>query len=92
MADLAGAGKWTRKESTRRQSKEEEEARMSTISDKHSQKATGCVPPKKWRIEPDPEEDVNSEFLNVPQEPWGSLPETPPGWIYYKPVWISGIY
>ena len=53
--------------STRRQSKEE--ARMSTISDEHSQKATGCSIPKEWRIEPYPEEDVNLEPLNVPQEP-----------------------
>ena len=52
---------------------------MSTISDEHSEKATGCSPPKRWRIEPDPEEDVNPELLNVPQEPRGSLPEFPPG-------------
>ena len=40
---------------------------MSTISDEQSQKATGCAPLKRWRIEPDPEEDVNSEVLNVPR-------------------------
>ena len=43
--------------------------RMSTKSDGQSQKATGCAPPKRWRIEPEPEEDVNPEVLNVPQEP-----------------------
>ena len=43
-------------------------ATMSTISDEHSQKATGSAPPKRWRIKPDPE-DVNPELLNVPQEP-----------------------
>ena len=35
-------------------------ARMSKISDGQSQKATGCAPPKRWRIEPDPE-DVKPE-------------------------------
>ena len=76
-ADLAGAGKRTRKESTRRQSKEEE-ARMSTISDDCSQKATGCAPPTRWRIEPD-SEDVNPELVNVLKEVRETLPETLPG-------------
>ena len=44
-------------------------ARISSISDEHSQKATGCAPPKRWRKKPDPEEDVNPELLNVSQEP-----------------------
>ena len=57
------------KRDTRRQGKKKEKARMSTISDEHSQKATGCAPPKRWRIEPDPEEDVKPELLDVPQEP-----------------------
>ena len=43
---------------------------MSTISDEENQKATGCAPPKRWRIEPNPEDDINSELvLNVPREP-----------------------
>ena len=42
---------------------------MSMISDEESQNARGCAPPKRRRIEPDPEEDVNPEVLSVPQEP-----------------------
>ena len=41
---------------------------MSTIPDEQSQKATGCAPPKGWRIEPDPEETVNPEVLKNPHE------------------------
>ena len=51
------------------ETEQRKKARMSTISDERSQKATGCAPPKRWRIEPDPEEDVNPEVLNVPQGP-----------------------
>ena len=46
----------------------EKKIKMSTISDEESQKATGCAPPKRLRIKPDPEEDVNPEVLNVTQE------------------------
>ena len=42
---------------------------MSTVLDEESQKATGCVPPQRWRIEPEPEGDVNPEVPNIPQEP-----------------------
>ena len=51
------------------ETEEGRKVRMSTISDKHCQKATGCAPPKRCRIEPDPEKDVNPELLNVPREP-----------------------
>ena len=35
-------------------------ARMSTISDEHSQKATGCASPERGRIEPDPQSQPRS--------------------------------
>ena len=44
------------------------------ISDRQSQKATGCAPPKRRRIEPDPKEDVNPEVLNVPPGTLTKLP------------------
>ena len=52
----------------KREHAETEQRRRSKNVNDIRQNATGCAPPKEWRIEPDPEEDVNPELLNVPRK------------------------